>query len=175
MCPCHGGAYYRDGSRASGPPERGLFEYPYKVQDGMVTIQAANCDSGIPTASLFGKQGAVQCTERVGFHREQAVRLQPNECFAQKDKDMSVIGQIGNGLTAGCNSLLHSRICEHPVRAKKKKKQKKKKNKKKKKKPKKKKKKKKKKNKKKKKKKSRRAGSYVFGSFMRLHSISSNS
>lgn len=40
MCPCHGGAYYRDGSRASGPPERGLFEYPCKVQDGLVTIQA---------------------------------------------------------------------------------------------------------------------------------------
>jgi len=40
MCPCHGGAYYRDGARASGPPERGLFEYPYKVQDGLVTIQA---------------------------------------------------------------------------------------------------------------------------------------
>ena len=36
MCPCHGGAYYRDGSRASGPPERGLFEYSYKVQDGMI-------------------------------------------------------------------------------------------------------------------------------------------
>jgi hypothetical protein len=33
MCPCHGGAYYRDGSRASGPPERGLFEYPYKVRE----------------------------------------------------------------------------------------------------------------------------------------------
>src|SRR5215469_1284328 len=28
LCPCHGGAYYRDGSRASGPPERGLFDYP---------------------------------------------------------------------------------------------------------------------------------------------------
>jgi Rieske Fe-S protein len=27
MCPCHGGAYYQDGSRASGPPERGLFTY----------------------------------------------------------------------------------------------------------------------------------------------------
>jgi Rieske Fe-S protein len=40
MCPCHGGAYYRDGSRASGPPERGLFEYPIKVQDGVVTIHA---------------------------------------------------------------------------------------------------------------------------------------
>jgi nitrite reductase/ring-hydroxylating ferredoxin subunit len=40
MCPCHGGAYYRDGSRASGPPERGLFEYPYEVKNGLVTIQA---------------------------------------------------------------------------------------------------------------------------------------
>ena len=40
MCPCHGGAYYRDGSRASGPPERGLFEYPHKIENGMVTIQA---------------------------------------------------------------------------------------------------------------------------------------
>jgi Rieske Fe-S protein len=40
MCPCHGGAYYRDGSRASGPPERGLFEYPIKIADGVVTIHA---------------------------------------------------------------------------------------------------------------------------------------
>jgi Rieske Fe-S protein len=40
MCPCHGGAYYRDGSRASGPPERGLFEYPYKIENGLITIQA---------------------------------------------------------------------------------------------------------------------------------------
>jgi Rieske Fe-S protein len=36
MCPCHGGAYYRDGARASGPPERGLFEYPYRVENGNV-------------------------------------------------------------------------------------------------------------------------------------------
>jgi len=40
MCPCHGGAYYQDGSRASGPPERGLFEYPARVKDGILTIQA---------------------------------------------------------------------------------------------------------------------------------------
>jgi quinol---cytochrome c reductase iron-sulfur subunit, bacillus type len=40
MCPCHGGAYYRDGSRASGPPERGLFEYPFKVQNGVLSIHA---------------------------------------------------------------------------------------------------------------------------------------
>jgi menaquinol-cytochrome c reductase iron-sulfur subunit len=57
MCPCHGGAYYRDGSRASGPPERGLFEYPNKVQDGLVTIQAGELPTpGSPTASLFGKK-----------------------------------------------------------------------------------------------------------------------
>jgi Rieske Fe-S protein len=40
MCPCHGGAYYQDGSRASGPPERGLFQYSYKVEDGELFIKA---------------------------------------------------------------------------------------------------------------------------------------
>jgi quinol---cytochrome c reductase iron-sulfur subunit, bacillus type len=40
MCPCHGGVYYRDGSRASGPPERGLVEYPSKVENGQITIKA---------------------------------------------------------------------------------------------------------------------------------------
>jgi Rieske Fe-S protein len=57
MCPCHGGAYYRDGSRASGPPERGLFEYPYKVENGLVIIQAGELPTtGAPTASLLGKK-----------------------------------------------------------------------------------------------------------------------
>jgi menaquinol-cytochrome c reductase iron-sulfur subunit len=40
MCPCHGGVYYQDGARASGPPERGLFEYHYKVENGSLLIQA---------------------------------------------------------------------------------------------------------------------------------------
>jgi len=40
MCPCHGGAYYQDGSRASGPPERGLFEYRFKIDNGNLFIQA---------------------------------------------------------------------------------------------------------------------------------------
>ena len=39
LCPCHGGAYYADGARASGPPERGLFEYPYKIERGELLIQ----------------------------------------------------------------------------------------------------------------------------------------
>jgi len=40
MCPCHGGVYYADGSRASGPPERGLFTYELKVQGGKLLIDA---------------------------------------------------------------------------------------------------------------------------------------
>jgi Rieske Fe-S protein len=53
LCPCHGGAYYRDGSRASGPPERGLFEYPYKVQNGLITIQAGELPTPGPGAALI--------------------------------------------------------------------------------------------------------------------------
>jgi menaquinol-cytochrome c reductase iron-sulfur subunit len=40
MCPCHGGVYYQDGSRASGPPERGLFEYHYRIDGGKLLIRA---------------------------------------------------------------------------------------------------------------------------------------
>ena len=57
MCPCHGGAYYRDGSRASGPPERGLFEYPYKIENGVLTINAGQLPTpGDPVASLSSKK-----------------------------------------------------------------------------------------------------------------------
>jgi menaquinol-cytochrome c reductase iron-sulfur subunit len=31
MCPCHGGVYYANGDRASGPPPRGLFSCVYRV------------------------------------------------------------------------------------------------------------------------------------------------
>jgi Rieske Fe-S protein len=40
LCPCHGGAYYADGERASGPPERGLFEYDHKIDGGNLMISA---------------------------------------------------------------------------------------------------------------------------------------
>jgi len=39
MCPCHGGVYYEDGSRASGPPPRGLFEYEYEVRNGQLWVR----------------------------------------------------------------------------------------------------------------------------------------
>jgi Rieske Fe-S protein len=40
LCPCHGGAYYEDGSRASGPPIRGLFEYKFRLTNGALEILA---------------------------------------------------------------------------------------------------------------------------------------
>jgi Rieske Fe-S protein len=56
LCPCHGGAYYRDGTRASGPPERGLFEYPSKVTDGVLTIQAGELPTPGAVAYLSAEE-----------------------------------------------------------------------------------------------------------------------
>jgi menaquinol-cytochrome c reductase iron-sulfur subunit len=47
MCPCHGGAYYDDGSRASGPPPRGLYEYEYKIEHGQLWVRGGQ----LPTLS----------------------------------------------------------------------------------------------------------------------------
>jgi Rieske Fe-S protein len=38
MCPCHGGAFYEDGSHAAGPPPRGLYTYEVKVENGELFI-----------------------------------------------------------------------------------------------------------------------------------------
>ncbi len=42
MCPCHGGVYYEDGSRAAGPPPRGLYRYPTKVVNGNLKIRGGH-------------------------------------------------------------------------------------------------------------------------------------
>ena len=39
LCPCHGGVYYQDGSRAAGPPPRGLFEYETKIESDKLWIK----------------------------------------------------------------------------------------------------------------------------------------
>ena len=65
MCPCHGGAYYRDGSRASGPPERGLFEYPFKVENGVLRIQASELPT--PGTSAPSSANAAQGTPATFF------------------------------------------------------------------------------------------------------------
>jgi Rieske Fe-S protein len=64
MCPCHGGAYYADGSRASGPPERGLFTYDTKIVDGALQINAGQMPTLSNTAKLVqieNAQGGSPC------------------------------------------------------------------------------------------------------------------
>ena len=55
LCPCHGGAYYEDGSRASGPPERGLFEYHYKLAGDSLLIHAGDMPTLATQASCKPK------------------------------------------------------------------------------------------------------------------------
>jgi Rieske Fe-S protein len=40
LCPCHGGVYYEDGERASGPPPRGLYVIENRVANGRLSIRA---------------------------------------------------------------------------------------------------------------------------------------
>jgi Rieske Fe-S protein len=47
MCPCHGGAFYDDGSHASGPPPRGLYQYDYKIEQGRLWVRGGQ----LPTLS----------------------------------------------------------------------------------------------------------------------------
>lgn len=58
MCPCHGGAYYADGSRASGPPERGLFTYDARIVDGAIQINAGQMPTLSNTARLVQIENA---------------------------------------------------------------------------------------------------------------------
>lgn len=55
MCPCHGGVYYADGARASGPPPRGLFTYKHKVVGDELHIFAGQ----LPTLSTQAKLRAL--------------------------------------------------------------------------------------------------------------------
>jgi len=59
LCPCHGGAYYQDGSRASGPPERGLFQYRYKVAGSSLLIHAGDMPT-LATEASCGQKPLVQ-------------------------------------------------------------------------------------------------------------------
>ena len=59
LCPCHGGAYYADGSRAAGPPPRGLFHYDFKVENDRLWIKAGMMPTlGNVTAARRTKDGA---------------------------------------------------------------------------------------------------------------------
>ena len=50
MCPCHGGVYYKDGTRAAGPPPRGLARYLVRVRENQVEIKLSPVPiEGLPT------------------------------------------------------------------------------------------------------------------------------
>jgi menaquinol-cytochrome c reductase iron-sulfur subunit len=55
MCPCHGGAYYEDGARAAGPPERGLFEYRSRLDGDSLMIHAGDMPTLATQASCKDK------------------------------------------------------------------------------------------------------------------------
>jgi len=60
MCPCHGGVYYADGARASGPPPLGLFQYDYKLENGRLVIKAGQ----VPTLAQPPSQACVDQPKR---------------------------------------------------------------------------------------------------------------
>jgi Rieske Fe-S protein len=62
LCPCHGGAYYEDGSRASGPPERGLFEYRYQLNGNSLMIHAGDMPTLATQASCSKPKPLTQIT-----------------------------------------------------------------------------------------------------------------
>ena len=60
MCPCHGGVYYADGSRASGPPPRGLFTYPHRIEGDQVMILAGQLPT-LATDNATAAAGRKSC------------------------------------------------------------------------------------------------------------------
>ena len=67
LCPCHGGVYYEDGSRASGPPERGLFQYPHKVAGWKAFYQGrGNADTGQSQRCEQVRRGGRHASDRKG-------------------------------------------------------------------------------------------------------------
>ena len=77
MCPCHGGVYYADGSRASGPPERGLFTYEMKVEGGKLMIRAGQMPTLRNKAAAGPCPGTNATCEPAMVARIEPVKLEP--------------------------------------------------------------------------------------------------
>ncbi|HEU5015097.1 MAG TPA: Rieske (2Fe-2S) protein [Roseiflexaceae bacterium] len=54
MCPCHGGVFYGDGRPAAGPPERQLYRYEARINNGQVELLSGT----LPIAPQSGKEGS---------------------------------------------------------------------------------------------------------------------
>jgi menaquinol-cytochrome c reductase iron-sulfur subunit len=81
LCPCHGGAYYEDGSRASGPPERGLFEYEHRIMGDALEISAGMMPTLAARAStpqtLTQIAGVGEANGLAGFQSPKTQNLKP--------------------------------------------------------------------------------------------------
>jgi Rieske Fe-S protein len=87
MCPCHGGVYYADGSRASGPPERGLFKYEVKVEGDKLMIRAGQ----MPT--LQNRAGNKSCPGATNSSSPAIVaRIEPCPNTSEPGTDASTTG-----------------------------------------------------------------------------------
>jgi Rieske Fe-S protein len=81
LCPCHGGAYYEYGSRASGPPERGLFEYEHRIVGDALEISAGKMPtlaarvSNMQTLTQIAGVGATNGA--AGFQNQKSQNLKP--------------------------------------------------------------------------------------------------
>ena len=62
MCPCHGGVYYQDGSRAAGPPPRGLYEFKHKVVGSQLMIWAGELPT-LSTQASIATPGSSPCQQ----------------------------------------------------------------------------------------------------------------
>lgn len=46
FCPCHGGIFTQDGERLSGPPNRRMYRYAHRIQDGELEVDIASVPLG---------------------------------------------------------------------------------------------------------------------------------
>jgi menaquinol-cytochrome c reductase iron-sulfur subunit len=81
LCPCHGGAYYEDGTRASGPPERGLFEYEHRIVGDALEISAGKMPTlaarAPTTQTLIQIAGVGEAKGLAGFENPKTQNLKP--------------------------------------------------------------------------------------------------
>jgi len=86
LCPCHGGAYYEDGSRASGPPERGLFEYEHRIVGDALEISAGKMPtlaarvSNMQTLTQIAGVGATNGAAGVQNQKSQNLKPRCGSC-----------------------------------------------------------------------------------------------
>ncbi|RZU40784.1 ubiquinol-cytochrome c reductase iron-sulfur subunit [Edaphobacter modestus] len=80
LCPCHGGAYYADGSRASGPPERGLFEYDHKVVNGRLVISAGKMPTLATQAQTEAPLTQIEGTSPAGLAAVEQLKPRCSSC-----------------------------------------------------------------------------------------------